>query len=272
MSKSSLLLDIPLYNGTYSGFLKKIENPKKKTLVFTPNPEIFLRASRESEFMDMLKAATYNVPDANGLYVGFIMQEWQSFLQAGWRTFFRKREIEKMYGELIKGSDLTRDILESGKDDPKKVLILDRSNDVPKSAFEKKKAAIQKNLKHALEEKYPWITVWVVFDGEMAQDGIAHLIELQHIDIVFSCIGMKEQEKRLIEIFSYLPEDQKVVGLGVGASIDFLLGLQKRAPRVFQDLGLEWLYRLAMQPRVRARRIWDAVYHFPQLIKNSSKD
>ena len=34
---------------------------------------------------------------------------------------------------------------------------------------------------------------------------------------------MKAQEKLLLEIFEHLPENQNVVGLGVGASIDFLL-------------------------------------------------
>ena len=81
---------------------------------------------------------------------------------------------------------------------------------------------------------------------------------------------MKTQEQLLIDIFEHLDSSEKVAGLGVGASIDFLLGLQKRAPRSFQKLGLEWLYRLITQPRIRARRIWDAVYHFPKLIKKSS--
>jgi exopolysaccharide biosynthesis WecB/TagA/CpsF family protein len=81
---------------------------------------------------------------------------------------------------------------------------------------------------------------------------------------------MKVQEKLLIDIFFHLPEEQKVVGLGVGASIDFLLGLQKRAPMIFQKLGLEWFYRLITQPKIRAKRIWDALYHFPRLIKKSS--
>jgi len=71
--KSTTLFDIPLYNGKYSDFITKIQNPEKKTLVFTPNPEIFVRASRDSEFMDILGQATYNVPDANGLYVGYMM-------------------------------------------------------------------------------------------------------------------------------------------------------------------------------------------------------
>ncbi len=270
--KSTTLFNIPLYNGTYSDFFTKIQNPEKKTLVFTPNPEIFVRASRDSEFMDILGQATYNAPDANGLYVGYMMREGKSFFTSALRTFFCKKHIRETYGELIKGSDLTRDILEWGKTIPKKVLIIDRKNTVPKNDLERKKAEVQKNLKHILEEKYPGITVLVVFDGEVSPEDIAQIIREQGIDFVFSCIGMKNQEKRLIEVFSYLSDSQKVVWLGVGASIDFLLGLQKRAPILFQNLGLEWLYRLITQPRIRARRIWDAVYHFPKLIKNSSKN
>lgn len=82
---------------------------------------------------------------------------------------------------------------------------------------------------------------------------------------------MKKQEQRLLEIFSFLPETQKVVGLGVGASIDFLLGLQKRAPLIFQKLGLEWLYRLILEPRKRYKRIYMALVEFPRLIKNSQE-
>ncbi len=49
----------------------------------------------------------------------------------------------------------------------------------------------------------------------MAADGIAHLIELQNITYVFSCLGMKTQEQILAEIWSYLPAKQEVVGIGV---------------------------------------------------------
>lgn len=75
MPKNTTLFDIPLYNGTYSDFFAKIQDPKGKTLVFTPNPEIFVRASRDDTFMDILTRATYNVPDGNGLYIGYMMQE-----------------------------------------------------------------------------------------------------------------------------------------------------------------------------------------------------
>lgn len=44
------------------------------------------------------------------------------------------------------------------------------------------------------------------------------------------------------------------VGLCVGASIDFLTGAARRAPRPFQRMTLEWLHRLAADPRRMWRR------------------
>lgn len=262
---------INIFNGTYKNFLELIKNPTEKTLVFTPNPEILVRANRDSEFLSILQKATYNTPDANGLYVGSMMQEGIGFLRAGFATFFHKKELSKKYGELIKWSDLTRDLLEYAWKNKKNILVLDNRVENIVSLFDQRKSTVQQNLKWLLEEKYPGITVQVIFAWDMASDGIAHLIELQHISYVFSCLGMKTQEQALIDIWNYLPLSQPVVGLGVGASIDFLLGLQKRAPVIFQKLGLEWLYRLILEPRKRWKRIYTAVVEFPKMIKNTSK-
>ena len=44
------------------------------------------------------------------------------------------------------------------------------------------------------------------------------------------------------------------VGLCVGASIDFLSGKVKRAPRWMQRMSLEWLHRMCTEPRRLAKR------------------
>ena len=54
------------------------------------------------------------------------------------------------------------------------------------------------------------------------------------------------------------------VALCVGASLDFLTGRQKRAPRVLRKLGLEWAYRLVTNPRRLWRRyLVDGMKIFP---------
>jgi N-acetylglucosaminyldiphosphoundecaprenol N-acetyl-beta-D-mannosaminyltransferase len=40
--------------------------------------------------------------------------------------------------------------------------------------------------------------------------------------------------------------------LGIGASLDFIAGVTKRSPEWMSNNGLEWLYRLATEPR----RLW----------------
>ena len=94
-------LSLTIYQGKYHDFLDSIRSPEKKILVFTPNPEILLRASKDEEFRILLSQADYLTPDANGLYVGAMMQEGSSFLLAGLRVLFSRKNLQMQYGELI---------------------------------------------------------------------------------------------------------------------------------------------------------------------------
>ncbi len=264
---SMQFLWLTLWKGMYHDFFQVIAYPTKPTLVFTPNPEMLLHASSDAEFRDILSRADYLVPDGVWLYLASLMRKWRGYFSAWLRAFFYRASCEKKYGELIKGSDLTRDIFEWRRcknDERTSILIIDSRVVVMRDAFDMRKIELQKDMKSLLEEKYRWVTIHIIFEGDMSPDGIAHYIELQQIRYVFSTLGMKSQEQILVEVFSYISSHTKVVGLGVGASIDFLIGLQKRAPRIFQRLGLEWLYRLARSPRKRWSRIVDAVWRFPR--------
>ena len=68
-------------------------------------------------------------------------------------------------------------------------------------------------------------------------------------DILFVGIGAPKQERWMHEHASRLPG---VVMLGVGAAFDFHAGLVKQAPAWLQNAGLEWFFRLVMEPR----RLW----------------
>ncbi|WP_110885304.1 WecB/TagA/CpsF family glycosyltransferase [Deinococcus yavapaiensis] len=66
--------------------------------------------------------------------------------------------------------------------------------------------------------------------------------------IVFVGIGCPKQERWMAAHKGRVP----AVMLGVGAAFDFHSGRVKQAPAVLQNLGLEWAFRLAMEPR----RLW----------------
>ena len=67
---------------------------------------------------------------------------------------------------------------------------------------------------------------------------------------VFICVGSPQQEM----VAKAAAELEGTVGLGlcVGASLDFLAGRTKRAPKWMQQARLEWLFRLASEPK----RLW----------------
>lgn len=66
-------------------------------------------------------------------------------------------------------------------------------------------------------------------------------------DILLICLGSPKQEQFAVDL-GRLRRDPGVA-LCVGASIDFLTGAQKRAPRWVSKVGMEWLYRLLNNPR-----------------------
>lgn len=68
--------------------------------------------------------------------------------------------------------------------------------------------------------------------------------------IVWVGLGCPRQERWMAEHHGQLP----AVLVGVGAAFDFLAGSTPRAPRWMQAAGLEWLHRLASEPRRLAGR------------------
>jgi N-acetylglucosaminyldiphosphoundecaprenol N-acetyl-beta-D-mannosaminyltransferase len=69
--------------------------------------------------------------------------------------------------------------------------------------------------------------------------------------LLFVAFGAPKQELFLQRA---APTIRPAVGIGVGAGFDFVAGRVKRAPRWIAKSGLEWLYRLAQEPRRLAKR------------------
>lgn len=52
----------------------------------------------------------------------------------------------------------------------------------------------------------------------------------------------------------------------IGAGLDFLAGHQRRAPKAFQAIGCEWLWRMLLNPRRLARRYMECLLVFPGVL------
>lgn len=82
-------------------------------------------------------------------------------------------------------------------------------------------------------------------------DRIGRRLRWSRPDLVFVALGSPKQEKL---IHALRAEYDEAWMIGIGISFSFLAGHVKRAPRWMQKLGLEWLHRLAQEPRRLARR------------------
>jgi N-acetylglucosaminyldiphosphoundecaprenol N-acetyl-beta-D-mannosaminyltransferase len=88
------------------------------------------------------------------------------------------------------------------------------------------------------------------FDSDpCALDQIAALLEEAQPDLVYVGLGFPKQERVIAALRERLP---RIWFLGIGMSIEFLGGRVRRAPRWMQRSGLEWMHRLAHEPR----RLW----------------
>lgn len=103
-----------------------------------------------------------------------------------------------------------------------------------------------------IEERYPNIRYAGSHNGyfeEAESEGIVEEIQKASPDLLF--VGISTPKK---EIFLQQWSDSLGVPVchGVGGSFDVLAGVTRRAPLRWQELGLEWLYRLLQEPR----RMW----------------
>ncbi|MCE9607379.1 MAG: WecB/TagA/CpsF family glycosyltransferase [Planctomycetia bacterium] len=82
-------------------------------------------------------------------------------------------------------------------------------------------------------------------------------------DVLVLGFGAPKQEHWIAAHYDRL---NAKTALCIGATIDFLAGEQSRAPLWMQKLNLEWLHRLAGQPRRLFKRYARDAVVFPQLV------
>jgi N-acetylglucosaminyldiphosphoundecaprenol N-acetyl-beta-D-mannosaminyltransferase len=77
-------------------------------------------------------------------------------------------------------------------------------------------------------------------------------INASRADVVWIVLGTPKQERWMA---AHVGRLNAPVLIGIGAAFHFLSGAEPQAPRWMQRSGLEWLFRLATEPRYYMRRI-----------------
>jgi N-acetylglucosaminyldiphosphoundecaprenol N-acetyl-beta-D-mannosaminyltransferase len=114
---------------------------------------------------------------------------------------------------------------------------------------------VAEKLKHAVEAGYPGVVVAGTLSPPFRElspeedEAVVAAINAARPDIVWVGLSTPKQEFWMAR---HLGRIVAPVMIGVGAAFDFLAGTKRQAPRWIQQSGLEWLFRLATEPR----RLW----------------
>jgi N-acetylglucosaminyldiphosphoundecaprenol N-acetyl-beta-D-mannosaminyltransferase len=191
--------------------------------IATINPEIVLQTKRDENFKNILNSCNLNIADGFGIACAF---------------WWLKNKLKFR----MTGIDLMQEILKMANEKKLRIFLAAKSGGL--SSFEETREAIlnkYQNLKIGganinVDSQWP-----IIFE-----------------EIVFCNFGAPFQEIFL----NGLKCDKIKLAVGVGGSFDYLTGRLKRAPKWMQFFGVEWLWRLMLQPK-RIGRILNAVIVFP---------
>ncbi len=181
----------------------------------TPNAEFVQRAEREEAFRSALNGADLVLPDGIGV-------------------IYASKILGRPLRGRVPGCDFAAALCGRMAGEGKKLFLLGA------------KPGVAEQAARNLEAAHPGLTVCGTHDGYFTEDTpVVEAIRAAGADAVFVCLGAPKQEYWMME---HGPETGASFLIGLGGSLDVFAGTVKRAPGVWQKLGLEWLYRLIRQP------------------------
>lgn len=232
-----LLLGVPIDPMTGEEAVRRIraflEEPRQ-CHVMTPNAEMLVEARRNPAFHALLRRTALNLPDSVGL-------------------LYAARWTGQHLPERVTGVDTVTKLL-AALDAKHPVFLLGAAPGIAE------KAAAE------LRRHNPQLVIAGTHAGSPSPadaPAILERIRAAKPHLLLVAYGAPRQDLWIDAHRAQMPSVR--VAMGVGGTLDFLAGTQKRAPRVFQKLGLEWLWRLVKEPR-RWKRILIATLVFPWMM------
>lgn len=142
----------------------------------------------------------------------------------------------------VPGIDLMHEILRQGQSTGYRVYLFGASE------------AVSATVEERIRELYPGIVIAGRRNGYYNDDEEPRIVEqirASKADVIF--VAMSPPKK---EVFLGQWRDELGVHVchGVGGAFDVLAGKVKRAPDLWQRLGMEWFYRVVQEPRRMWRR------------------
>ncbi|MGH1485107.1 MAG: WecB/TagA/CpsF family glycosyltransferase [Cellvibrionaceae bacterium] len=154
---------------------------------------------------------------------------------------------------VVPGSDLTKQLFDTAIISDDKVLVLGGEED---------RIQVLRDLHPQLSIQHINPSMGFIDKSEEVDALVAEIAEGQ-FDYIFLAVGSPRQE-----VFASMLKKAGLdhgVALCIGASINFLIGVEKRAPKIMQILHIEWLYRMLQDPKRLIKRYSMNAYYLPKI-------
>lgn len=207
--------------------IEKYIKEDKKRYIVAINVDVVVKIENDKELQEATNKADMVLADGKPLI---------------WISKYYKRPIK----EKISGSDLVPLLCKRAAEKRYSIYILGGADGIAEQA--------KKNL----EEQYPAIRIVGTyappfgFEKDQAElDKINQMISEKTPDLLIACFGCPKQEKF---IYRNIDKYDAKVSVCAGATVDFLAGNVKRAPKWMSEHGLEWFYRFLKEPKRMFKR------------------
>ena len=193
-------------------------------IAVTPNTDHIVKLHRSRALLNMYRSADFVFPD-------------------GFPVLVSSRLLGKRIEGRVTGADLFPAICRALAAGKGKAFIFGG------------RPGAEEHIQKELSSKYPDLDVlaysppYGFSEGSNEARTAIEMVNAWEPQVVFACLGMPKQE---LWAFRYRGELRTRLVLCVGAALDFEVGVVKRAPRLVQAIGLEWLWRLCKEPG----RLW----------------
>ena len=223
--KTVRILNVEILALTQEDLLRKLN----KGVLVTPNVDHLVKLQHDREFYEVYQQAEWVVCDSKILYL-------------------LSKLLKHPLPEAIPGSSFFTTYYMYHKDSPDcKIFLLGAMNGVAQKAMERINEKVGRQIvvgayspSYGFEEK----------DEE--NKAVYEMINKSGANVVLVGLGCPKQEKWIFGHKNNMPNVH--IWMALGATIDFEAGNIKRAPKIFQELYLEWFYRFLIEPRRMFKR------------------
>ena len=196
----------------------------KVSQVVTINPEMFQTAEKDAGFANIVREAEMVIPDGVGVKIAL--------------------KLTGKNASRIPGIDFAYRLLEEAS-----------ISGIPVAIIGAKEEVIQKAVEN-LNKKISGLNIVYWHNGYFSDNSeIYSELKAKSPKLILVALGSPKQEQFIYEAKKIL---NPALMVGIGGSLDVWSGTVKRAPKIFQVLGIEWLYRTLSQPS-RFKRIFPAL-------------